>query len=126
MIPGFGSVSGRSYNPCPSIGRRKQLKEEQKSRQEGSHHCHPITKECNRSLQAPEPQVHEYESKAVGPVKKGKRDEEKKVDLQQGMLQQSDHSRVSEDLWGDPSKSDSDTRDDHVNGQEKSGQRSSR
>ncbi len=114
---------GSSTGNCEDI--RKALKEEQESGQEGSHHGHPVTKDRNRSFQASESQVHEHESKAVGPVKKRQRDEEKKVNLQQGILQQGDHPRVREDLRGNPSKGDSYTRDDHVNGKEKSGQRSS-
>jgi len=80
----------------------------------------------NRSFQAAESKVHEHKSKAVGPVEKGQRDENKKVDLQQGVLQQSGHSLVREDLRRNPPKGDSHTRDDHVNGKEKGGQRSSR
>ena len=115
---------GSSTGNCEDI--RKALKEQQESGQEGSHHRHPVTKDRNRSFQAPESQVHEHEPKAVGPVKKWQRDEGKNVDLQQGIFQQGDHPLVREDLWGNPSKGDSHTRDDHVNGKQKSGQRSSR
>ena len=55
--------------------------EEQETCQPCPRHSSSVTEDHNRSFEIPESQVHQHESKAMGPVKKRQRDQEKEVNL---------------------------------------------
>ena len=76
--------SGRSFRRFATTWCEKSGldgDEEQETCQDCPRHSPSVTEDCNRSFQIPESQVHQHESKAMGPVKKRQRDQEKEVNL---------------------------------------------